>query len=124
LTRAKVGDIQEKPYASNIDNTMTKYTRALAALTVMLCLAITADAGRQRSRPDLKYDGRGRISRSSAAVRKFKKLTGYPHGRPGYVIDHKVPLCEGGGDKIENMQWMTVGNHYRKHHLQSWSIRQ
>lgn len=34
--------------------------------------------------------------------------TGYPHGRPGYVIDHKVPLACGGADSPSNMQWQTV----------------
>jgi hypothetical protein len=36
------------------------------------------------------------------------KGTGYPHGRPGYVIDHIVPLKRGGCDCPSNMQWQTV----------------
>jgi hypothetical protein len=36
------------------------------------------------------------------------KQTGYPHGRPGYVIDHRVPLACGGPDAPSNMQWQTV----------------
>jgi hypothetical protein len=35
-------------------------------------------------------------------------MTGYPHGRPGYVIDHIVPLACGGADAPSNMQWQTV----------------
>ena len=39
---------------------------------------------------------------------QFRRLTGYPHGRPGYVVDHIVPLCAGGADAVYNMQWQTV----------------
>jgi len=35
------------------------------------------------------------------------KETGYPHGRPGYIIDHVVPLSKGGADNPGNMQWQT-----------------
>lgn len=35
------------------------------------------------------------------------KQTGYPHGRPGYVIDHIIPLANGGRDDPSNMQWQT-----------------
>ena len=38
----------------------------------------------------------------------FLKQTGYPHGRPGYVIDHIKPLACGGADNTSNMQWQTV----------------
>ena len=55
----------------------------------------------------VQRDTHGKINRSAAATRAFKKLTGYPHGRPGYVIDHIVPLKEGGCDCPENMQWQT-----------------
>jgi len=43
-----------------------------------------------------------------SAVTEFKRLTGYPHGRPGYVIDHIVPLARGGADTPANMQWQTI----------------
>ena len=45
---------------------------------------------------------------SRSAVTEFKRLTGYPHGRPGYVIDHIVPLALGGADTPANMQWQTT----------------
>ena len=34
--------------------------------------------------------------------------TGYPHGRPGYVVDHIIPLKRGGADASWNMQWQTI----------------
>lgn len=36
------------------------------------------------------------------------KRSGYPHGRPGYVADHIVPLAKGGKDIPSNMQWQTI----------------
>jgi len=53
-------------------------------------------------------DERGRIQRSDAARHTFARQTGYPHGRPGYVIDHIKPLACGGADDPSNMQWQTV----------------
>ena len=54
-------------------------------------------------------DRHGRIKRSAAAKHEFMKQTGYPHGRKGYVIDHKIPLACGGADDPSNMQWQTTG---------------
>ena len=52
-------------------------------------------------------DSHGRIKRSSTERYSFMKSTGYPHGRKGYVIDHIIPLKEGGCDCPSNMQWQT-----------------
>jgi hypothetical protein len=51
---------------------------------------------------------RERIQRSDAARHAFARHTGYPHGRPGYVIDHIRPLACGGADAPANMQWQTA----------------
>ena len=53
-------------------------------------------------------DSHGRIQRSEAAKREFMRDTGYSHGRPGYVVDHVVPLKRGGADSPLNMQWQTI----------------
>lgn len=52
-------------------------------------------------------DVHGKIKRSSSARHEFMVRTGYPHGRPGYVIDHIIPLKRGGSDTPDNMQWQT-----------------
>lgn len=43
---------------------------------------------------------RGRIQRSEASKRTFMRITRYPHGRPGYVVDHIIPLKRGGDDEL------------------------
>jgi hypothetical protein len=50
----------------------------------------------------------GRIARSATAKSSFMRNTGYPSGRPGYVVDHIIPLSCGGPDTPSNMQWQTV----------------
>jgi len=55
-------------------------------------------------------DANGRIKRSSSAKAAFMKQTGYPNGRPGYVVDHIVPLKRGGADSPANMQWQTIAD--------------
>lgn len=53
-------------------------------------------------------DAKGRILRGEGAKTAFMKQTSYPHGRPGYVIDHIKPLACGGADNSSNMQWQTT----------------
>jgi len=48
------------------------------------------------------------VRRSQAQRRNFEIITGYPNGRPGYVVDHIIPLACGGADVPGNMQWQTV----------------
>lgn len=53
-------------------------------------------------------DEHGRLARSEAAKHQFEVESGYPHGRPGYVVDHIRPLACGGVDAPSNMQWQTA----------------
>lgn len=55
-------------------------------------------------------DEHGRIVRSQDAKRAFMRATGYPKGRPGYVVDHIVPLACHGADLPSNMQWQTIAD--------------
>lgn len=54
------------------------------------------------------------IKRSAAAKREFRAANPCPATDKttgpctGYVIDHVMPLCAGGADRPENMQWQTV----------------
>jgi len=54
------------------------------------------------------------VKRNLTITHRFEKLTGYPHGRKGYVVDHINPLCAGGLDSVENMQWQTLKDSYLK----------
>jgi len=64
----------------------------------------------QKTSSGIARDSRGRIKRSSSEKHSFMKSSGYPHGRPGYVVDHIVPLKKGGCDCPSNMQWQTISD--------------
>ena len=55
-------------------------------------------------------DEKGRIARSKAAVRAFIKANPRPGPAKDWVIDHIIPLKEGGADSPSNMQWQTVAD--------------
>lgn len=79
----------------------------LAALAV--ALALTACATTQQP-----------AQRSRTELAAFKRVnpcpdTGRPSGAcPGWEVDHIIPLCNGGPDKPDNMQWLTVDAHREK----------
>lgn len=54
------------------------------------------------------------LARSRPLIREFARKTGFPNGRPGYVVDHEIPLCAGGPDRLDNLQWQEVGASYVK----------
>ena len=76
-----------------------------------------------RATPVVPRDADGRLHRSAAAKHAFEAQSGYPHGRPGYVVDHKVPLACGGADAPGNMQWQTVGEAKAKDRLERRGCR-
>jgi len=61
-------------------------------------------------------NAKGKIKRSREAKRQFERQnpcpsTGKSTGScPGYVIDHRQALDEGGADEPSNMQWQTTAN--------------
>lgn len=62
-------------------------------------------------------DATARIDRDRAQVRAFRAenhcpATGRTRGAcPGYHVDHITPLCAGGADKKENLQWLSKEDH-------------
>jgi hypothetical protein len=57
------------------------------------------------------------IERSRAEIRAFRAdnpcpATGQVKGAcPGYAVDHIRPLCAGGEDKRQNLQWISNEDH-------------
>jgi len=79
----------------------------LRILAVLLCLCLTPLA--EAKRCDLcSRDKHGRIARSHAAKKEFLRQQGWPNGRPGYHVDHTVPLACGGADTPGNMNLMPL----------------
>jgi 5-methylcytosine-specific restriction endonuclease McrA len=68
----------------------------------------------------LSFPAAADAKRSAQAKYQFQKANPCPvnlahRGRcPGYDIDHIVPLCAGGADSPENMQWLTKSAHKEK----------
>lgn len=75
-------------------------------LAALLVLGVVA----QDFGPDDETSTRLRRA-ETPAMRAFHKLHGE---RPGYVVDHIIPLCAGGPDAVENLQWQARAASYRK----------
>lgn len=76
---------------------------------ILVMLVLSAATGCDNAR-----DEAGHIERSEKAKRDFREMhpcpsTGKFSGPcDGYVVDHLFPLCAGGCDVPENMQWQEV----------------
>lgn len=66
---------------------------------------------------EVRYACSYKSKRSSTVRRKFQQQNPCPANGlkscacPGWEADHIVPLCLGGADSIDNMQWLTVERH-------------
>ena len=91
------------------DTCLGWYCRFMKNLLWLLLLTGSLAWGQHRSTycASCARTASGRISRSSSAKHEFERQTGYPTGRPGYVVDHVVALKHGGTDSPSNMQWQT-----------------
>ncbi len=86
------------------------------ALLVAALLGLAAPLGAQRATrhrtPAAHHERRPKAhaetQRRRPAKDEFLRQTGHPHGWPGHVVDHKVPLACGGADAPSNMQWQTT----------------
>lgn len=58
--------------------------------------------------------------RSRAVRAEFMRANPCPateHTRgpcPGWQVDHRTPLCNGGADRVDNLQWLSTDAHRRK----------
>lgn len=76
-----------------------------AAAILLLGVLASGQAPAPRPAPPVRH---------RAPILAFMKQSGYPKGRPGWVVDHIVPLCAGGLDAPENMQWQVAAESYVK----------
>ncbi|EXI92090.1 MAG: hypothetical protein AW12_00833 [Candidatus Accumulibacter sp. BA-94] len=61
------------------------------------------------SRTEFAATERSAVQRAAFLRANPCPVTGQPRGKcPGWVVDHIVPLCAGGADHPQNMQWQTV----------------
>lgn len=65
----------------------------------------------------LPLTAQARILRDRAEVQAFRHTNPCPStdltrgACPGFEVDHVIPLCAGGPDRRENMQWLSWDDH-------------
>lgn len=57
--------------------------------------------------------------RSRAVKHQFDVQQGYPHGRKGYIVDHRCSLYSGGRDSTINMQYQTLADSKAKDKIEN-----
>jgi hypothetical protein len=83
-------------------------------LPLVACFLVQAQTHRSDYCKACQRDSRGRIARSAAAKRAFRKTHPCPSTRSthgpcvGFVIDHIKPLKRGGADVPSNMQYESI----------------
>jgi len=60
-----------------------------------------------------------RLPRSQTARRHFLHACGFARIPPGYQVDHIRPLAWGGADAPENMQLLSIDEHF----IKTWQER-
>lgn len=56
--------------------------------------------------------------RSATVKHHFDVQQGFPHGRKGYVVDHRCALQQGGLDITANMQYQTIAEGHKKDRIE------
>lgn len=104
--------------------TLRHFTRAAVAVALLALTACGAEPPRPAPHPTPVAASapvaRAPIKRNLAARRAFQRANPCPeNGKargacPGWVVDHIEPLCAGGADTPENMQWQRREDSHRK----------
>ena len=87
----------------------------IALLIIALAISLPVDAKQPRSTKVKAEFVRANPCPSTGSTRLG--------GCTGYVIDHRVPLCAGGADRPENMQWQTIADAKAKDRLEREQCR-
>lgn len=46
------------------------------------------------------------------------------HGRAGYELDHIIPICSGGADTEDNLQWQPLAEAHEKDRVEAYACRE
>lgn len=81
------------------------WTLWVGKVALIACVATSANAAPHRSKAVL----RAFVSQQACPSTGLHRLP-----CPGWQMDHIVPLCAGGPDGVENLQWLTREEHKEK----------
>lgn len=96
--------------AEQVSTTRQVASAMIFLMALAILLALLADwLHAAQPTPDATCRVRGKdgsLVRSMPRRNAFRRATGFPDGRPGWCVDHVVPLVCGGCDVQSNMAWM------------------